>query len=1036
MEPAGPRFSVVVPLHDGGPYVEGCLQSILGQQLAGSDLELVVVDDASTDDSAVRAQAVCDADPRARLLRHAQNGGTLRARRDGVLATRGEYVLLVDQDDELAPGALARVDEALRAHPVDILHFGVRVVAESPAAEGAAAGMQGFLTPPPRELQGPQILAQQFAETDGFDWNVHHKALRGELARAAWGELEDVELVLSDDLYACFALCARATSYLALADAPWYEYHLGRGDTLGKKLTLGSFRTLADRDRRALEIVEAYVARVRGELARDDWGARVADVCDRLASHAASELHDNLAGDDLDLGVAHLVATWPAPTVAGQLFRLVRDEAFAVWDAGGTIDGTERWVGWYWLAEELAASPSAPLTGRLGELEAGARDHLRNLEMRSGPVACDAARVRPAASAAYGRHPVRIFVTTHKDVDVFWSEVLQPVQVGPVEGRPRLLWALQDDTGDSLAELNPMYCELTTQYWAWRNVALAPDAPEYLGFCHYRRYFDLSGEKHPENVWGEVEDGPVCWGTQALYGLDDTTIEAAVAGWDVVVTRAHDLRDFPGGFQTPREHYAAAPYLDVADLDRAMALVCELHPDCAEDVRAYLEGSVSSFCNMFVMRRGLLCRYCEWLFPVLGRFVEGWDTAHASHERLRTPGHLAERLLNVFLLHERRLDPDLRVKEVPCVRFGRPERLREPCLPALDPEGAPVVPVVLAASDGYAPMLLATVASMLEHASPAFRYDVVVLSGDFSARNQRVVRDHVAARWPHARVRFADVRAFVADRGLATSNEHISVETYYRFLIQRVLPDYDRVLYLDSDLVVLGDVAELWATDLEGCLVGAVTDIDYLGNLNMPDGERLAYSREVLGLADPYGYFQAGVLLLDTAGLRALHTVEEWLALAARDCYIYDDQDILNAECQGRVRYLDPSWNVMHDCDGRVEKVFSFAPAEVYDRYREAYAAPRIVHYAGYEKPWKPGPCDERGLWWSYARRTPLYEEALALLAAQAAPPPAPEPEAPQHERAVSEESGLRRVLDPLLPLGSRRREWAKALGRALRGRS
>ena len=139
------------------------------------------------------------------------------------------------------------------------------------------------------------------------------------------------------------------------------------------------------------------------------------------------------------------------------------------------------------------------------------------------------------------------------------------------------------------------------------------------------------------------------------------------------------------------------------------------------------------------------------------------------------------------------------------------------------------------------------------------------------------------------------------------------------------------------------------------------------------------------------------------------------------------------------MRYLDPSWNVMHDCDGRVEKVFSFAPAEVYDRYREAYAAPRIVHYAGYEKPWKPGPCDERGLWWSYARRTPLYEEALALLAAQAAPPPpAPEPapEVPQHERAVSEESGLRRVLDPLLPLGSRRREWAKALGRALRGRS
>ena len=193
----------------------------------------------------------------------------------------------------------------------------------------------------------------------------------------------------------------------------------------------------------------------------------------------------------------------------------------------------------------------------------------------------------------------------------------------------------------------------------------------------------------------------------------------------------------------------------------------------------------------------------------------------------------------------------------------------------------------------------------------------------------------------------------------------------------------------------------------------------------------MSYAKKTLKMADPYKYFQAGVLLLNLAELRELHTVREWLELATDTVYIYNDQDILNRECQGRVLPLDYAWNVMIDCDGRIGRIFSFAPADVYDAFLASRNAARIVHYAGFEKPWKPGQCDKSELYWKYARDTPFYERLLSGLSSGAAKANS----APRHERAVSDTSPIRRVVDPIMPIGSRRREAAKYFARKARGR-
>lgn len=379
-----PRFSIVVPLHNGERYVAECCESVLEQDF--DDLELLLVDDCSTDGTVKVAQELCDKDARVRLIKRTSNGGTLRARRDGVLATRGECVLLLDQDDAFCEGALVQIDAALCVHDVDILHFSARVVSEGEAASGAAVGMQSFLTPPARTLSGADILATQFAEKNGFDWHVHHKAFRGELARRAWAVAEDVELVLSDDLYVSFILCSMAQSYAAVGNSGWYEYHLGRGETFGSVPTLNSFRLLCERDRKGFALVTSYAERAAGEIVRDDWDARVSDVRDRLIEHVMNEFHDNVPAEFHDEALEIVVGMWPADAVAGELWRFVRDRAYALFDTGQQPASDDELFGLIADAEQVDALVEVAGSLRYQTMRATAERHLCDLGLRESAL--------------------------------------------------------------------------------------------------------------------------------------------------------------------------------------------------------------------------------------------------------------------------------------------------------------------------------------------------------------------------------------------------------------------------------------------------------------------------------------------------------------------------------------------------------------------------------------------------------------------------------------------------------------------------
>lgn len=322
-----PLVSVVIPAYCSSTYLDECLTSIEGQSF--SDVEIIVVDDASPDDTSSVIRCHAGRDHRIEPLFLNENRGTLAARKAGVLASAGDYVLLVDQDDELDRDAIRKLVEYAAAHPADIYHFSAKVLATGDAAAGAREGMEGFLTPPARRIEGLDILRTQLLESGGFDWHVHHKMFGGDFARRCYSLASDERLVLSDDIYMSFILCSQARSYEAIPNAPWYIYHLGRGETYGKALDLGSYGRLASADGRALLLARSY-AEGPSAPERDDWGERLDSLRDRLAFHAMNEwmdsLPDSLKDEGCDIALEHL----PADAVCGELYRFVRDRAYAL----------------------------------------------------------------------------------------------------------------------------------------------------------------------------------------------------------------------------------------------------------------------------------------------------------------------------------------------------------------------------------------------------------------------------------------------------------------------------------------------------------------------------------------------------------------------------------------------------------------------------------------------------------------------------------------------------------------------------------
>ena len=244
---------------------------------------------------------------------------------------------------------------------------------------------------------------------------------------------------------------------------------------------------------------------------------------------------------------------------------------------------------------------------------------------------------------------IKLFVCCHKQVSVPNHSLLIPIQVGAAIADKHLPHFLHDDLGDNISVKNPSYCELTAQYWAWKNA----DA-EYYGFFHYRRYlYPNKNDKRPYQIERELT-------ADKLNELGYRAFEGTIKEFDIIAPIGENM------YVSVREHYANAPFHHIKDLKLAEQILLARCPEMAEALETYMSGTICYFGNIYIMRGDIFRDYCSWLFPILEEFDRLTDTSGYSQQEHRVDGYLAERLFGVYLTFRR---SELRVLELPRVLF-------------------------------------------------------------------------------------------------------------------------------------------------------------------------------------------------------------------------------------------------------------------------------------------------------------------------------------------------------------------------------
>lgn len=567
------------------------------------------------------------------------------------------------------------------------------------------------------------------------------------------------------------------------------------------------------------------------------------------------------------------------------------------------------------------------------------------------------------------KNNIKILISCHKPTEYIENEIMQPIQLGCANAKERFKSMLHDDDGDNISSLNPMYCELTAQYWAWKNL----DA-DYYGFCHYRRYFNFSDELYKEDAYGNVIEqypGEYCI---EKYKLDEKSIEGVVGDYDIIITERKNIRKMPEHYYSVFSQYENAPYLNKRDIHTLIDIIDEKYPDYSIAAHKFCKGHITSFCNMYILKKDIFFEYCSWMFSVLKDFCDRTEMDKYSTEALRTPGHLSERLFGIFLAKKISENPNLRVKELQCVYFSSTDP-QNSLAPAFEENN---VPVVFAANNNFVPMFATCLQSVMDHSSKSNNYDIILIQSDVDQYNRLVLMQMVKP-YENFSLRFFDASRLLAGHKLK-ANAHISVETYYRFLIQTAMPSYKKVLYMDCDLIVKKDIADLYKTDVNGYMLAATHDPDFIGQINGANEETQRYIKYDFKIKNPYEYFQAGVILFNEDEMRKSHSLEEWLTYASHR-YRYNDQDVLNLYCEGKVKNLDMSWNTITDCNHeRINDVIKYAPNAIQKEYQKAHANPKIIHYAGFKKPWHSANEDYASDFWVEARKTPYYEQLIEIM--------------------------------------------------------
>lgn len=281
------------------------------------------------------------------------------------------------------------------------------------------------------------------------------------------------------------------------------------------------------------------------------------------------------------------------------------------------------------------------------------------------------------------------------------------------------------------------------------------------------------------------------------------------------------------------------------------------------------------------------------------------------------------------------------------------------------------IPVVLSSDNEYAKYMYVTMYSMLSNAHPETHYDFHLLISD---NFKQEYEDKILTLKQQYRCSINFIK--METLSLKTNPSHWPPSAYYRLFIADLLPDCDKCIYLDVDIIVLKDLSKLYNIDLENHYIAGVIDFPVMKTYAILDPRIID---KFVDLLDRDRYINSGVLVMNLELIRKNKVTTKFKKMVkygidGMNPFPYADQDIINLVCKDHIKNIDIKYNFMSNFVDLLREQLAIENRHIDLDLEKTINNPTIIHYA-VDKPW-----DDKSLmfaekWWKYAHETPYFQE-------------------------------------------------------------
>ncbi len=227
-----PKISVIIPLYNAKEFIRSCVESLLRQTM--DDIEILLIDDCSTDGSLEYCRELYGANPKVRILTQSQNGGPGAARNRGIAEAKGEYIAFVDSDDQLRSDGFSEMYRAATETDADVLHVaGILIPTADELPEDISTVPDDGITPISFDFTGRSDkrfvlgddLDERFAKwkEHAYHWSVWNKLFKRSFLLD--NKITFCDLRLAEDMQFCFRALFLAKTYTIIPGA-WYYWRV------------------------------------------------------------------------------------------------------------------------------------------------------------------------------------------------------------------------------------------------------------------------------------------------------------------------------------------------------------------------------------------------------------------------------------------------------------------------------------------------------------------------------------------------------------------------------------------------------------------------------------------------------------------------------------------------------------------------------------------------------------------------------------------------------------------------------------------